>query len=80
MFVSFTLITLSIINCSSLYYHSMSSTITFEFDHQYAGDLASLGIEYMSCKNDYEVEVIEPIEHELTAYLKQHSDYYHVIK
>ena len=26
----------------------MSSTITFEFDHQYAGDLASLGLEYES--------------------------------
>ena len=54
--------------------------ISYTFDHEYAGDLASLGIEYMSCYNDHEVEVIEPIEHELTDYLKQHASCYYVIK
>ena len=36
----------------------MSSTITFELDHEYAGDLASLGVEYQSSDdNDYEIIV-----------------------
>ncbi len=36
----------------------MSSLITYELDHEFAGDLASLGIEYQaSNENDYEIVV-----------------------
>ena len=36
----------------------MSSLITYELDHEFAGDLASLGIEYQSSNdNDYEIVV-----------------------
>jgi hypothetical protein len=36
----------------------MSSLITYELDHEFAGDLASLGIEYQSSDdNDYEIVV-----------------------
>ena len=36
----------------------MSSQITFEFDHEYAGDLAALGIEYKSnVDDDYTIDV-----------------------
>ena len=32
----------------------MAQTITFEFDHQYAGDLASMGIPFDACDDgDY---------------------------
>ena len=53
--------------------------IKYTFDHEYAGDLASLGIEYLSLSNDYEIEVIEPVDHEFTGYLKEHSSHYYVI-
>ena len=34
----------------------MSPFITYELDHEFAGDLASLGIEYQSSNdNDYEI-------------------------
>ena len=34
----------------------MAQTITFEFDHEYAGDLAALGVPYSpSLDNDYEI-------------------------
>ena len=37
---------------------SMSSLITYELDHEFAGDLASLGIEYQSSDdNDFEIVV-----------------------
>ena len=48
--------------------------INYTFDHAYAGDLAALGIEYLTCNNDYEIEVIESVDHELTDYLMQHAD------
>ena len=36
----------------------MSPFITYELDHEFAGDLASLGIEYQSSsENDYEIVV-----------------------
>ena len=36
----------------------MSSLITYELDHEFAGDLASLGIEYQSSDdNDFEIVV-----------------------
>jgi hypothetical protein len=53
--------------------------ISYTFDHSYAGDLASLGIEYLSLSNDYEIEVIESVNHEYTDYLMQHADAYYRI-
>ena len=36
----------------------MSSLITYELDHEFAGDLSSLGIEYQSSDdNDFEIVV-----------------------
>ena len=53
--------------------------ISYIFDHTYAGDLASMGIEYLSLSNDYEVEVIESVDSEFTDYLMQHADAYYRI-
>ena len=53
--------------------------IKYTFDHEYAGDLASLGIEYQSGDNDYEIIVTEPRDHRLTAALEALSEYYHEV-
>ena len=51
--------------------------IKYTFDHEYAGDLASLGIEYQSGDNDYEIVVTESSDHRLTDAFKALSEYYH---
>tara|TARA_B100001939_G_scaffold215603_1_gene185403 strand:+ start:973 stop:1194 length:222 start_codon:yes stop_codon:yes gene_type:complete len=54
--------------------------ISYVFDHEYAGDLASLGIEYQSSNdNDYEIVVTEFDDHKLTDYLKEHCSHYYVV-
>jgi len=40
--------------------------MTFILDHEYAGDVASLGIEFQSADNDYEIVV--SIEHDHPYY------------
>ena len=47
--------------------------IKYTFDHEYAGDLASLGIEYQSSDNDSEIIVFAPWSHPLTNDLKINS-------
>ena len=37
--------------------------ISYVFDHEYAGDLASLGIEYYSKDNDHEIECMVSQDH-----------------
>jgi hypothetical protein len=53
--------------------------IQYTFDHEYAGDLASLGIEYQSGDNDYEIVVTEPDDHRLTPAFEALSCYYHTV-
>lgn len=50
--------------------------IRLTFDHEYAGDLASLGIEYYSKDNDYEIECMISQDHELFEQLKDASNDY----
>ncbi len=47
--------------------------IKYTFDHEYAGDLASLGIEYESGDDDHEIIVHAPWSHPLTNDLKINS-------
>ena len=51
--------------------------IQYTFDHEYAGDLASLGIEYQSGDNDYEIIATVSSDHNLTEAFKSLSEYYH---
>ena len=54
--------------------------VSFIFDHEYAGDLASLGIEYQSHPdNDYEVIVETNSDDPMINYLKDNADCYYDI-
>ena len=54
--------------------------LSFIFDHEYAGDLAALGIEYQSHPdNDYELIVDEPCDHPMIDYLMDNADCYYDI-
>ena len=50
--------------------------IRLTFDHEYAGDLASLGIEYQSRDNDHEIECMVAQDHELFDQLYDASNNY----
>ena len=65
--------------CSVHHYitHTQSSMIRYTFSHEYAGDLASLGIEYEVGDDDQEIIVNAPWSHPLTNDLKINSLCYH---